>query len=521
MANFIVDTISEFVIGYRVGSGYYERENRNIRSTRNTTHKSSTVSSNSSIEPKKESKKSTEDNEDSKNETIGNVVINDAAETEKVDVDAIVIENNSKNSEKEKFEIVAVNEPQKIRGHIPDDTLDNYIQKMQDDLELTEDMEKYESKLIAVAIFWMIGSIDFAQMRKRCINFNAIQYIDSLIVEVAMSNEEFRNLRAFDKSFENDRMLEIPDPIPFKQLVNPVLLYQVMNYISKTGSNKDNIIFCIVYNSLVDIAFDLIDQAYPDIKQREEISRITAKIPPITETQVYNQASEQLEDVRANQFVNLSMELKPVLNGLKHSFAPTGMDGSAYLTVYSEDGNPINQFLVDEGSMLGKGPSIALYAIDPNNGNPDTILVLIREHQDIVSKAIREPGYIISTEDLRSIVKDQFSDGLVYQFIDLSNMGYHLNTMTPQDYETLGSNLSYICHLNWPNINYWPRLRFRQYNGINNFTLVSDELVKIPTVDCNHDIVSGLVVRFTNGIVNASINDMTINIQNQMPSWIV
>jgi hypothetical protein len=135
--------------------------------------------------------------------------------------------------------------------------------------------------------------------------------------------------------------------------------------------------------------------------------------------------------------------------------------------------------------------------------NTDTIFVSA-QHPDILFNVFDDPNYVLSPEQVAEAYSEQFKNGLIYRYFDLSNTEF-LDTIDTASREELELRLSAIIILlqQTPDPNHdIPRFRISNYKDPSHFEVISDSLVKAPLLSANStEIVNGL--RF-------KIDDMTM-----------
>ena len=425
--------------------------------------------------------------------------------------------------EPKKYEIVPINMA-KEKAAFNDDNFTIFIQNIQDKLEITNDIELMESRLIISTIYFLIGMISYEQLIERCGSHNDILYCDSLSFQATYKSRFWNGgggFRILDKKYWDDKNLMPPEPIPFKQICNYKLLANILNTVLGFEDNKNDPVYQMIYNEL----FDMLDDVSPDVEKREKLSDIASYVPPIQSGKIENLKGEQ-EDVTVfkNDFLKYEEKLKNMLKGIRHTFGPTGLNSSAYINIYDNNDNFLISYYIDDGGILG-GMSVAIWAINPVNGERDGYLTLVDKHPEIIRKAFLDPNYTMSEEEFKLCSKDQFHNGGIYQFIDFSGMEFHLSNITDSDFAQFEINLIKCINLNWAKISKMPKLRFVQFTNINRFTLVSDKKCKLTAKNTNYDIVNGLKIRFNNGSAKVSIFDKQIDLSDfdaiyyNQPSW--
>lgn len=137
---------------------------------------------------------------------------------------------------------------------------------------------------------------------------------------------------------------------------------------------------------------------------------------------------------------------------------------------------------IDPDIVIGNGINLLGTVRIKNPNNPkkyifDNVLVNIDADPDIAAKVLTSPGYILTAEEYQTALSRQFMNTGIYSYIDMSGMSKHLLNLSAGDFSKLGKKLTCITG----GFAQTPcRMRFEEFNSVDDFTLVSDTKVKIP-----------------------------------------
>lgn len=184
--------------------------------------------------------------------------------------------------------------------------------------------------------------------------------------------------------------------------------------------------------------------------------------------------------------------------------------GLVILNIYSNTMSIFNNtqtfysYTIDPGIIMGGTVVSVLCKYYKDDAmNTDTIFVSA-QHPDILFSVFDDPNYVLSPEQVAEAYSEQFKNGLIYRYFDLSNTEF-LDTIDTTSREELELRLSAIIILlqQTPDPNHdIPRFRISNYKDPSHFEVISDSLVKAPLLSANStEIVNGL--RF-------KIDDMTM-----------
>ena len=292
--------------------------------------------------------------------------------------------------------------------------------------------------------------------------------------------------------------------------------------IHKKSSEKDIVFINSVCNALTDMSFnfkidtDLLENQVSSLKNFVRICRYEARYnkscPELlgclekakeyvkggkkTAEEVFEAATEEADNetttnsvVSPVQFMSNTPDPAPKITKkevsmLEQLFGDTLLDkryefyrvGSLYsIMTFDRNGMPIN-YNIDPGFIFGSG--VCMLVIIYGNMFP----INIAGNRSIIRKFLDNYLTIPSQKEMTEITKNLMVDFRIYVNIDMSRGNDILPKLNKRQYDTLQSKLSKIMSLSWGenNIPEIPRFRFKSFKSVDQFTLVSDDKVKIP-----------------------------------------
>ena len=165
-----------------------------------------------------------------------------------------------------------------------------------------------------------------------------------------------------------------------------------------------------------------------------------------------------------------------LLKNRKYILKKNGEFVNLYLTDAVFNNNyPV--FLIDPDIVIGDGVNIYANAMDGS-----AIYVNIASNRDIVAKILSNPFYLLDANELARAKAGQFKNTNLYSVLDMSGMNKYLKNLNAKDMNLLEAKLDKIFAT--PNGIFAgfaaiPKFRFQKFKNIDNFTLISDEKVKI------------------------------------------
>ena len=131
------------------------------------------------------------------------------------------------------------------------------------------------------------------------------------------------------------------------------------------------------------------------------------------------------------------------------------------------------------------------------------------KHKDIVTKVVNDNAYILIPEEIITARADMFTNDSIYRYVDMSGMSGNISQLTKEEFSLLGKKLTCITNIDSIAIhNAVPRMRFSQFNSVNDFVLASDYSCISP-VDgfTSREIHEGLVIGVKDNTVSVDLSD--------------
>lgn len=181
----------------------------------------------------------------------------------------------------------------------------------------------------------------------------------------------------------------------------------------------------------------------------------------------------------------IKTELSKISGGVKIEVVANG--DLAYATFFYKD--HMNHYFIDPNIVIGNGYNMFCNTPIPN----DSIMVNFK-HKDILKKAIADPQYILTTDEILICQRDMFLNPNIYYRIDMFDVTRFFGKLSEEDFNRLGKKLSAISTINFAlfHLPDDPRLRIKTFTSVDEFTLVSDNKTHSPLLD-RHETASQIV----------------------------
>ena len=181
----------------------------------------------------------------------------------------------------------------------------------------------------------------------------------------------------------------------------------------------------------------------------------------------------------------IKTELSKISGGIKIEVVANG--DLAYATFFYK--NHMNHYFIDPNIVIGNGYNMFCNGPIPN----DSILVNFK-HKDILKKAIADPQYILTTDEILICQRDMFMNPNIYYRVDMFDVANFFGKLSGEDFNRLGKKLSAISTINFAQFHLPddPRLRIKTFTNVDEFTLVSDNKTHSPLLD-RHETASQIV----------------------------
>ena len=277
---------------------------------------------------------------------------------------------------------------------------------------------------------------------------------------------------------DSDRpMLAIADKTEMYKII--ITIFSFFRRLEKTGTYR-----CVndIYTFLEDfmkLNFDFNGtRIHPDysIKIEEKVP-FDFILPGLGVPEKYTPTKSVLNKIKT--------ELSKISGGVKIEVVANG--DLAYATFFYKD--HMNHYFIDPNIVIGNGYN--MFCNTPIPG--DSILVNFK-HKDILKKAIADPQYILTTDEILVCQRDMFMNPNIYYRIDMFDVAKFFGKLSGEDFNRLGKKLSAISTINFA-LFYLPddpRLRIKTFTSVDEFTLVSDNKTHSPLLD-RHETASQIV----------------------------
>lgn len=166
--------------------------------------------------------------------------------------------------------------------------------------------------------------------------------------------------------------------------------------------------------------------------------------------------------------------------------------------------------LIDPNIIIGDGYNII--AASPMGG---TTAFNIARNRDIVKKLLVNPTYVMTAEEYQKSRKGQFVNDELYSVVDMTGMSKHMGQLSKDNKSSLENRLLKIFTTPNPffaSFGIIPRFRFSIFKNINEFTLVSDDKVKVPLPTLNN-VVPGCTIMVTKDSYTIFYNNQTAQLK--------
>lgn len=355
---------------------------------------------------------------------------------------------------------------------------ENFIKTVTE--EFSEDSQIREARVFVIASLFYFGIIDFSTVRRLMTDSDDIIYMNSIYNVLAEGYHLFPD-------FELVEFQKISDMSVVNKTVQ-ILKNKIPESDSRIADTEKKL---EKYNGI---------ETYHNDKE-------LPMLVPVSGTAYQSEGS-----ILRNDFYELEKEFGSLLQGYKYVFYNSNV-GMPVLRLFDQSG----QFIVwesriDNGDISGLGKAIELpiHAF----GKMDTILVNIKRHPDLIKWFFQNPQTNILTEShYNELSKDFFVNRNIYYFVDFgtptpfARLYPIIEALSEEDFKKLEENLNKVLNLPWNETVRMPRVRFKEFRGVNDFVLVSDNDVHTTYItECHKEILPGLTIKFKDGEVTTDYN---------------
>lgn len=218
------------------------------------------------------------------------------------------------------------------------------------------------------------------------------------------------------------------------------------------------------------------------------------------------------EGITDEMIDSINKTLVPLLEGMEYRFALSTTD-SHLVDIYIKRNIVEDCYTIDpDGSVMGLN-KMYLFAPIPNDHLPVSVI----DHPDIIKRVFDTAFYVMTPEEIQSVLVDHFYNMGIYRYVDMSNTGF-LSKLSTEDFQKLGKKLTFIINkcrdLYNPNGEDVPRFRFKEFESIDKFSIISDSEVISPlsvTNETSVNITEGLTFEVEKDKVLQKLRDITIS----------
>lgn len=225
---------------------------------------------------------------------------------------------------------------------------------------------------------------------------------------------------------------------------------------------------------------DTCDDILKHLKELKDI--IDVQDPIVTVNPKTTVDNSTFSDEKRNQMkAALEHGFEKLLEPYKfHAFNVFGF-GVAELVISSDDLYTHNRYRVDPDTILGNGYNV-IWSYIPSIGMPAVDIYINIKHTDIISKIFADPNYQLTGEEISKCLNDRYLDDSIYYYFDMTSFKKYKKRLNEVQNIELGKKLSAVSYLMGTGEIPQCRLRLEKWNGINNFSIVSDKQAISPLV---------------------------------------
>lgn len=205
-------------------------------------------------------------------------------------------------------------------------------------------------------------------------------------------------------------------------------------------------------------------------------------------------------------FNRLESELEFVLKDKEHRYE---MDGDIVKLFVTKNGGVEEFYNIDPAIVMGMG-RFGIFARIPN----DHIIVPF-DCKEIVQKVITNSFYILTADDINRVLSYYFMNMGLYRYIDMSNTE-KLAKLSRDELNELDIKLTFLLQ-KFSESNpgkIIPRVRFKRFESIDDFELISDQLTMSPLAfsgETVNSICYGLEFKVSGKNITQTFNNHTTN----------
>ena len=175
----------------------------------------------------------------------------------------------------------------------------------------------------------------------------------------------------------------------------------------------------------------------------------------------------------------------------------------------TKNGGMEEPYIIDPAVVMGMG-RFGIFARVPN----DQIIVPF-DCKEIVEKVITNSFYLLTSDDVSKVLTYYFMNMSLYRYIDMSNTE-KLAKLSIDELNELDIKLTFLLK-KFSESNpgkVIPRLRFKKFESVDDFELISDQLTKSPLAfsgETESSICNGLGFKVSDKNVTQTFNNHETN----------
>lgn len=343
-------------------------------------------------------------------------------------------------------------------------------------------------------------------------------------------NDAIEEVNSIYKFLTGHKLLQSSDCYELSEFMSMDNIYKIMNQINTLiGWPEDDMLFKEITENIL--------RGYRKNEDKED--KEIADPPTVSIIHNSNIIGVDIEDGVAVPQPELTKQATNYIKSKLEKILPTGyqvanispvVDIADYSTMLNDTGlasvtiqTPEKQqgtFLVDMNTIIGNGYNLIYNCMLPD-GRINDLYISIDKHPDIVKKVLTIPGFNFYADNASIVeaneIESEHMYSEVYRFVDFSGMYKNLKNMTESDKQILSNTLMKFINMAWMNLNFesMPRVRFRKFHNVNDFTLVSDKNVRVQNSRFMNYPFGGFAKQYiADAIYDNNTDEMTIDYKN-------
>lgn len=401
-------------------------------------------------------------------------------EAAKIEAEAIDAEFTDVDDKDEKLDANTV-----VPMHVDNDMLSDILNRIQDDQST---LLPHVSRAIALGVLASVDAVTINDIMDDITKHGGDSTTDTATIEIV--NSITANFSVLGAIIPGNPIVPIEDCVSKDALVK--IAVKVTDLCSEK-SIKEHL------NSLVDKI-----RAYEyKVKDNDTSTPITPIV--FSNTKLDTNTSNEVTESKKNE---IKAAFGKLLKNTKYELKKNGELITMYLPGVIVN-NSVGTLTIDPNVVIGDG--INIIAASPLGGST---AFNVAKNRDIVKKLLENPNYIMTKDEYLRSRKGQFVNDELYSVVDMSGMSKYVGQMSKEQKDMFEKRLQTIFMTPNPffaTFGTIPRFRFSIFKNVNEFTLVSDDKVKVPFVANN--VVPGCVITVSEKSYNVQYNNNAVSIQ--------